>query len=201
MSSAAATDSVIIAGYLSGTSTEEIAASIGRTFRHVRYRARVLGIIHSSKTKSVSERFSSFVNPEPNSGCFLWSGAMNGKGRPIMNIGGRRTLASHVAMELDGHPLPPGMSALHKCDVPACVNPAHIFFGKQLENVRDCRAKGRLFAMSAERRLRPVADGECINGHSLSGANLYVAPNGAKHCRVCRAANGRELRKRRRQSA
>jgi DNA invertase Pin-like site-specific DNA recombinase len=36
------------------------------------------------------------------------------------------------------------MSVLHKCDVRNCVNPDHLFIGTQLDNMRDCKAKGRI---------------------------------------------------------
>lgn len=39
--------------------------------------------------------------------------------------------------------IPEGMSVLHHCDTPRCVNPDHLFCGFQAGNVRDMRQKGR----------------------------------------------------------
>lgn len=35
------------------------------------------------------------------------------------------------------------MLVLHKCDVPACVNPGHLFTGTQKKNIADMYGKGR----------------------------------------------------------
>ena len=36
-----------------------------------------------------------------------------------------------------------GGVVLHACDNPACMLPAHLSLGTQLENIADCKAKGR----------------------------------------------------------
>jgi acyl-CoA synthetase (AMP-forming)/AMP-acid ligase II len=51
------------------------------------------------------------------------------------------------------------MQACHHCDVPACVNPDHLFVGTPLENTADMISKGRV-------RLAPV------RGSQVGGAVL-----------------------------
>lgn len=90
------------------------------------------------------QRFESKYMPEPNSGCWIWLGALhteNGYGQLREN---RRNInATHVALKLADRPVPTGLFACHRCDTPCCVNPNHLFIGTQADNVADMIAKGR----------------------------------------------------------
>lgn len=60
-------------------------------------------------------------------------------------IGSMRVRSAHVvSWELhSGIDVPSGHSVCHKCDVPACVNPQHLFLGTQKDNNLDKTSKGR----------------------------------------------------------
>jgi hypothetical protein len=82
--------------------------------------------------------------PEPNSGCWLWDGPVAGKGYGVLSVRNRQTYAHRLSWELaNGRaPLPPEV-VRHKCDVPACVNPAHLEIGTTADNSADRVIRGR----------------------------------------------------------
>jgi len=94
---------------------------------------------------SLRHSFEAKYIPEPNCGCWLWTGATNSRGRGSVGIpGSRQTITAHrLAYLLFRGPIPDGLHVLHSCDMPLCVNPDHLFLGTHQDNMDDCRAKGR----------------------------------------------------------
>jgi hypothetical protein len=94
--------------------------------------------------KSAAQRFHDSYVADPNSGCWLWLGRELGShGYGSIKIFGRSVRAHRFSWELHFGPIPSGLLVCHKCDVPACVNPSHLFLGTHLDNETDKRAKGR----------------------------------------------------------
>lgn len=78
--------------------------------------------------------------------CWLWTRAKSKSGYGTFNMEGRVLSAHRVAYEAANNvTLTFGRSLVvcHRCDVPLCCNPAHLFLGTQKENQQDRKAKGR----------------------------------------------------------
>lgn len=131
-------------------------------------------------TPALAERFEAKVSPEPNSGCWLWLGAVTKAGYGIMGIDGSTRPATHISLELQGSERPaPDQFACHKCDTPSCVNPAHLFWGTHSDNMADQKAKGRHWA---------TLKATCAKGHGWTPENTRIGKDGRKNCRSCEAA-------------
>lgn len=101
-------------------------------------------IIHMNST--TIDRFWSKVTQTKS--CWLWQASKRAKGYGAFVwadetgqiIQGR---AHRFSWILRYGPIPSGLCVLHKCDVPACVNPDHLFLGSRATNNLDMCAKGR----------------------------------------------------------
>lgn len=80
---------------------------------------------------------------DPNSGCWLWTGATSGGGYGFVSRNGRRIAAHRLSYQIVNGPIADGLFICHKCDTPPCVRPDHLFAGTHTENMLDSSAKRR----------------------------------------------------------
>lgn len=76
-------------------------------------------------------------------GCWLWTGPTNGKGYGVFYIGTKNRHAHRISFEVFKGPIPEGLHVLHACDMPLCVNPAHLRAGTPKDNAIDRESRGR----------------------------------------------------------
>lgn len=82
--------------------------------------------------------------------CWLWTGPLDRDGYGEWQYAERRQKAHRWAFELFVGPIG-ALQVCHTCDVPNCVNPAHLFLGTQADNMHDMQAKGRKYDKRGER--------------------------------------------------
>jgi hypothetical protein len=97
------------------------------------------GSFRQMSQDEIAREFVERAVPVPESGCWLWSGNTTRHGYGVLAGKYMHRYAYRVAHGA----IPEGAHVLHKCDVPCCVNPDHIFLGSQADNNADKVAKGR----------------------------------------------------------
>jgi hypothetical protein len=95
------------------------------------------------EAKALMHRFSTRYIPEPNSGCWLWTGAVTVEGYGRLRRGRGDILAHRLSYLIHCGPIPSGAGVLHSCDMPSCVNPDHLRAGSQADNAADIIKRGR----------------------------------------------------------
>lgn len=135
---------------------------------------------------SFEDRYNHFAFPEPNSGCFIWMGALSHNGYGMMAVSGanKKVVYAHrAAYEHFIGPIPDGLDLDHKCRMRCCVNPDHLEPVTRKENLR--------------RGVRKSLQTHCKFGHLLSGKNLVPDKKG-RRCRICQYARIEKYKERNR---
>jgi len=92
---------------------------------------------------NLPDRFWSKVRINPVTGCWEWQGSTTSSGYGRHYVGKVKNLCHRLtASEVHGV-RPPGLFALHHCDVKICVRPSHIYYGTIADNARDMAERGQ----------------------------------------------------------
>lgn len=91
------------------------------------------------------DRFWSYVNKTSNiEDCWLWSRGTGSGGYGAFGIGSGTSYGTHrIAYYLHYNSWPGDLDVCHKCDIPLCCNPYHLFLGNAQDNANDMVRKGR----------------------------------------------------------
>ena len=89
------------------------------------------------------DRLMQNMEPCPMTGCWLWTGWVNHKGYGTLDLMGKSVRAHRLSWLLFNGPIPSGILVCHHCDIPCCINPAHLWLGTESQNRIDSFKKGR----------------------------------------------------------
>lgn len=140
---------------------------------------------------AILERFLERVSPEPNCGCWLWTGDYHDKGYGQLEKSVRPRRAHRFAYEAFVGSIPEGFVLDHKCRVRCCVNPEHLEAVTPQENTRRGAAA------------RNGSLTHCARGHELVPENLRVDElrRGRRSCKRCHTTHSNNSRRRRKAAA
>jgi len=123
------------------------------------------------------ERIAKRISPEPNSGCWLWTGKAGVRGYGQIRVGSGKVRQAHIVVfETLVGKVPTGLELDHKCRVHSCVNPQHLEAVTHKENMR--RGLQTIQTLQSSKT-------ECPKGHAYEGDNFRRDRRGKRICRIC----------------
>ena len=132
----------------------------------------------------LAKRLEARVERVPFSGCWIWMGWTVPQGYGITLVDGVQTKAHRLSWQIANGSAPGSLFVCHRCDVPECINPEHLFLGTDGDNTRDAASKGRLWQQKVT---------HCPQGHPYDEPNTYVQPRGWRSCKACNRTAARNL--------
>lgn len=95
-------------------------------------------------TKTVAERLLDNSRVVTATGCRVWVKFVRPSGYGYIKVRGKHFGVHRIAWELaNEQAVPDGLCVCHRCDVPTCINPEHLFVATQAQNNNDRHAKKR----------------------------------------------------------
>lgn len=129
--------------------------------------------------------------PEPNSGCWLWTGALCSGGYAMLHKPGTKRDVFRVhrlSYKLANGSIDDDLQVDHLCRIRSCINPDHLEAVTQTENVM----RGIGFAAENSRKIF------CDKGHEFTAENtrFYKRKDGGqgRRCRQCHRDHERQYR-------
>jgi hypothetical protein len=123
-------------------------------------------------------RIAAKISPEPNSGCWLWTGCLGSHGYGQVRVLSGTTIVHRILYEQKYGLVPQGLELDHLCRVRCCVNPDHLEPVTRRENIL------RGIAPSAKQARQT----HCMHGHKFTFTNTYVYRTKwgvARKCKIC----------------
>jgi len=143
------------------------------------------------------ETIRSIVEYDTNGGCWLWTRWLNRDGYGEIKTVAGVNMAHRLSYRAFRGEIPKGMLVCHKCDIPACVNPEHLFLGDTQANSDDMVRKGRSVKWNGRRagegNPRAILNNEsaaAIRSSTKTVANL-AAEYGVSKTTISSVKNGR----------
>jgi len=149
-------------------------------------------------TPELNEKFDERYEIVSESGCWIWTGWQVGKryGKFWMKVPsskGKHVLAHRYSYTRFHGQIPSDKHVCHRCDVPLCVNPDHLWLGTHQDNMADMAAKNRHSPAKAgaQNHSAKLTDDEVVAIFFASGTHKEIAaPYGIDASSVGRIKNG-----------
>ena len=123
--------------------------------------------------------FLKYINKKDNQ-CWEYTRGLTKAGYGRVTINGKRIYAHRYSFLFFNGFIKNDYHVCHSCDNPRCVNPLHLWLGKDKDNLTDMKNKGRSNNGWKTRT-------HCKYGHELTDENIYRRANKiARNCIICR---------------